>query len=178
MENENKATVETQEPAAEKTFTQSEVDSIIAKRVARAMKGVPDEAELAAYRSWKENRQSETEKAEAAMKERDEAKTALAAAQEELEAAKRFVYLLKKGITGDEAEFIEFKALKMADDTITFEKAVDELTKDRKAAVRVDFGGSLEGGSGRLTKEEIRKIKDPVQRQKAIAENLNLYRKG
>lgn len=66
----------------------------------------------------------------------------------------------------------------MADDTTTFEKAVDELTKDRKAAVRVDFGGSLEGGSGRLTKEEIRKIKDPVQRQKAIAENLNLYRKG
>lgn len=167
-----------QEDQPEKTFTQAEVDALVSRRVARAMKGVPDEAELADYKSWKENRQSEAEKAAEIIRERDEAKTALASAQQELEAAKRSVYLLKKGITGDEAEFIEFKAMKMADENTSFEEAVDKLTKDRRAAVKVDFAGPLEGGSSRLTREEIRKIKDPVQRQKVIAENLNLYQKG
>lgn len=64
--------------------------------------------------------------------ERDESRTALTAAQAELEQLKREKYVLSKGLSGDEAEFIAFKAAKMVDDKTTFEQAVDVLTADRK----------------------------------------------
>lgn len=64
--------------------------------------------------------------------ERDESRTALTAAQAELEQLKRERYVLSKGLSGEEAEFIAFKAAKMVDDKTTFEQAVDELTADRK----------------------------------------------
>ena len=45
---------------------------------------------------------------------------------------KRDKYVLSKGLTGDDAEFIAFKALKMVDDKTTFEQAVDKLTENRQ----------------------------------------------
>lgn len=53
-------------------------------------------------------------------------------AQAELETLKRSNYLASKGLAGEEAEFIAFKAGKMVDDKTTFEQAVDTLTADRK----------------------------------------------
>ena len=44
------------EPAPEKTFTQAEVDTLIGKRLAKAMKGMPSEEEMTAFRTWKINR--------------------------------------------------------------------------------------------------------------------------
>ena len=64
--------------------------------------------------------------------EAETATGALTAAQAELETLKRSNYLASKGLTGDEAEFIAFKAGKMVDDKTTFEQAVDALTADRK----------------------------------------------
>lgn len=120
------------EPTPEKTFTQAEVDAMIGKRLAKAMKGMPSEDELSAFRSWKESQQTEQERWNNLTKERDESRTALTAAQAELEQLKREKYVLSKGLTGDEAEFIAFKAGKMVDDKTTFEQAVDVLTAERK----------------------------------------------
>jgi len=50
------------EPAPEKTFTQAELDSIVGKRIAKAMKGMPGEEELTAFRAWKERQQTEKER--------------------------------------------------------------------------------------------------------------------
>ena len=50
----------------------------------------------------------------------------------ELGKLKQEKYVLSKGLTGEEAEFIAFKAGKMVDDKTTFEQAVDTLTADRK----------------------------------------------
>lgn len=64
-----------------------------------------------------------------------EAETAsgtLSSTKAELEALKRSYYVASKGLTGDEAEFIAFKAGKMVDDETTFEQAVDALTAERK----------------------------------------------
>ena len=64
-----------------------------------------------------------------------EAETAagtLSTTQAELESLKRSYYVASKGLTGDEAEFIAFKAAKMVDDKTTFEQAVDTLTAERK----------------------------------------------
>ena len=45
----------TAEGGNEATFTQAEVDNIVAKRLARATKGMPTEEEMNAYKAWKAN---------------------------------------------------------------------------------------------------------------------------
>ena len=66
-------------------------------------------------------------------------------AQAELETLKRSNYLASKGLAGEEAEFIAFKAGKMVDDKTTFEQAVDALTADRK---KTTFDWTAQAGSG------------------------------
>lgn len=78
-----------------------------------------------------------------------EAETAagsLSSAEAELEALKRNYYVASKGLSGDEAEFIAFKAGKMADDKTTFEQAVDSLIADRKKTT-FDWGAPVGTGS-------------------------------
>lgn len=77
-----------------------------------------------------------------------EAETAagtLSTTQAELESLKRSYYVASKGLTGDEAEFIAFKAAKMVDDKTTFEQAVDALTADRKKTT-FDWTAPVGGG--------------------------------
>lgn len=134
------------DPAPAKTFTQEEVDAMIGKRLAKAMKGIPSEEELSAYRTWKDGQQTEQQRQ--AQRERDfnKAQSDLAAAQSELEQVKREKYVLSKGLTGDEAEFVAFKAAKLVDDKTTFEKAVDQLTENRQK-VTFDWTARVGGGS-------------------------------
>ena len=53
--------------------------------------------------------------------------------------------MFSKGLTGEEAEFIAFKAQKMVDDKTTFEQAVDQLTESRQ---RVKFDWTAPAGGG------------------------------
>lgn len=133
------------EPSSAKTFTQEEVDAMIGKRLAMAMKGIPSKEEITAYRTWKDSQQTEQERQAKRDKELADSKTALTAAQTELEQVKRDKYVLSKGLTGDDAEFIAFKALKMVDDKTTFEQAVDKLTENRQ---RVKFDWTAPAGGG------------------------------
>lgn len=135
----------TPEPTPAKTFTQEEVDAMIGKRLAKAMKGVPSEEEITAYRTWKDSQQTEQERQAKRDKELADSKSALSAAQSELEQVKRDKYVLSKGLTGDDAEFIAFKALKMVDDKTTFEQAVDKLTENRQ---KVKFDWTAPAGGG------------------------------
>lgn len=116
----------------EKTFTQSEVDVLIGSRLAREREKYPTDEELAAYRTWKDSQQTEQEKQAKQAKELNDSKNALSAAQSEIQQLKRERYVLSKGLSGDEAEFIAFKAGKLVNDKTTFEQAVDSLTKDKK----------------------------------------------
>ena len=120
------------EPTPEKTFTQAEVDAMIGKRLAKAMKGMPSEEELTAYRSWRDGQAGEKERWDKLTGERDTLAGKLTSTENERDQLKRELYVLKKGVTGEEAEFIAFKAAKMVDDKTTFEQAVDALTADRK----------------------------------------------
>ena len=64
-------------------------------------------------------------------------------------------------------------------DDVTFEAAADEYLKDYKPRrARVDTGASLENGGGGMTRKQILEIKDAATRQKAIAENYELFQKG
>lgn len=134
------------EPSPAKTFTQEEVDAMIGKRLAKAMKGMPSDDELTAYRTWKDSQQTEQERQAKREKEFADNKSALTAAQAEVQQLKREKYVLSKGLTGEEAEFISFKAEKMVDDKTTFEQAVDKLTENRQK-VKFDWTAPAGGGS-------------------------------
>ncbi len=110
------AAVAEQEPTqgqAEKTFTQAEVNELVsrekAKAVAKATKGIPTSEEIEGYRTWKETREVEQGTVSALQRERDGYRDKLGAAQAEIEQLKRERYVLSKGLSGDEAEFVIFK---------------------------------------------------------------------
>ena len=133
------------ESTPEKTFTQAEVDAMIGKRLAKAMKGMPSEEELTAYRAWQAGQAGEKERWDKLTGERDTLAGKLTSTESERDQLKRELYILKKGITGEEAEFIAFKAGKMVDDKTTFEQAVDALTADRKKTT-FDWTAPIGGG--------------------------------
>lgn len=67
---------------------------------------------------------------------------------------KRELYVLKKGLTGEEAEFIAFKAGKMVDEKTTFEQAVDSLTADRQK-ITFDWTAPVGGGSSKTGENDL-----------------------
>ena len=144
--NPNPTPASSPEPSPAKTFTQEEVDAMIGKRLAKAMKGMPSDDELTAYRTWKDSQQTEQERQAKRDKEFADNKSALTAAQAEVQQLKREKYVLSKGLTGEEAEFISFKAERMVDDKTTFEQAVDKLTENRQK-VKFDWTAPAGGGS-------------------------------
>lgn len=129
----------------EKTFTQADVDKMIQTRLDREREKYPSEEEITAYRTWKDGQQTEQERQAKRDKELADSKSALTAAQAEIEQMKRDKYVLSKGLTDDDAEFIAFKALKMVDDKTTFEQAVDKLTENRQ---KVKFDWTAPVGNG------------------------------
>lgn len=131
--------------APAKTFTQEDVDTIVSKRLAKAMKGVPNDEELAAYRNWKSSQQTEQQRQEQREREFTQNQQALATAQAELEQLKKEKYVLGKGLTGEDAEFAMFKAEKMVDDKTTFEQAVDQIAESHK---KVSFDWAAPAGGG------------------------------
>lgn len=144
-------------PAPEKTFTQAEVDTLIGKRLAKAMKGMPDEAELTAFRSWKESQQTEKDRWDNLTKERDSAKNQLTAAQTELEQLKREKILIGNGVPAEDVDYYSFKLGKLVTDEKTFEKVADEFFKENSPGkVRVDMTGRLSGsGADRTANEQM-----------------------
>lgn len=115
------------EPGAEpeKTFTQEEVDALIARRVAREKKGMPTAEELEQFRSWQKTQQTETEKLNTAVKERDEANKAFENAQKEN-------CLLRMGVPADDVDYYVFKIGKLVTDKKDFESAARDFFKDKK----------------------------------------------
>lgn len=115
-------------------------DSMTSDEKVTALLGlqIPDAVDLSGYvaKSVFDTKATEaanlSKQLNAKITEAETATGALTTAQAELETLKRSNYLASKGLTGDEAEFIAFKAGKMVDDKTTFEQAVDTLTADRK----------------------------------------------
>lgn len=144
----------------EATFTQADVDNIVNKRLERERKKYPGEEELNAFRAWKDSQQTEKEKWDNLTRERDESKTALAAAQAELEQFKREVYLLGKGISADDVDYYAFKIGKLVTEDTPFENAAEQFLDKQKPAgtVRVDFAAPLGGGTAPTPNEQMNSL--------------------
>lgn len=111
----------------EKTFSQSEVDSLIKTRLERERKKYLSEDELTAFRSWRGSQKTQEERMEALAGERDTLSGRLTQAEAERDELRRELYVLKKGVTGEAAEFVAFKAAKLVSDKVSFEQAVDSI---------------------------------------------------
>lgn len=132
---------------AERTFTQAELDTIVARRLAKAQKGMPDEAELTAFRAWKESQQTEQQRLDALTKERDTARADLAAALAKAEQYERERYLLSNGVPAADVDYYVFKAGQLVTDKKSFEQAAEEVIKARTPqTVKVDLGGGFQHG--------------------------------
>lgn len=144
----NVQSTETTAIEQEKTFTQADVDALIQKRLERERKKFPNDEEMTAYRAWKDSQQTEQERWNKLQGERDTLSGKLTAAEGERDNLKRELYVLKKGLSGEEAEFIAFKAGKMVDDNTTFEQAVDALTAERRKTT-FDWTAPVGGGASK-----------------------------
>lgn len=137
----------------EKTFTQADVDTIVARRLAKAQKGMPSDEELSAFRAWKDSQQTEQQRWDTLKGERDTARTELTAAQAKIEQYERERLLLAKGVSAEDVDYYAFKIGKLVTDSKSFEQAATEYlaSSQPRSTVRVDLGGSLAGGAVKST---------------------------
>ena len=166
---ENQEPTEVSEPE-EKTFTQSELNEIIKDRLARARKGIPDDAELKEFRKWKKESQTDAEKYSGMQQELNEARA-------ELVLLKNQNAVSKAGCRSEFSEFVADKVSKMGGE---FEEDLQEFKKNNPQyfgeTVIKKLGTSppMAEGTAR-TKADILAIKNAAERQKAIGENLELF---
>lgn len=109
-----------QEQQPEKTFTQSELDAIIAKE----RQSLPSADELKAFNDWKESQKSEQEKTAEKIKLAQEAQTAAEQKASELEA--KFT-AVSKGVKPEAVDDVIALAKNKVSDTVTLEQAIDSV---------------------------------------------------
>ena len=101
-QNEDNSTAE----KSEKTFTQAELDKVIADRLARERAKMPPQDKLKAFEEWQKSQQTEAEKAA----EREKEYQAQQSRNTELQ---RELAVIKAGVKAEDAEYVLFKVGKM-----------------------------------------------------------------
>lgn len=133
---------------------------------------------------WKKKHNALLSADEKAKADRDEELTAL---REEVEALRKkeavSKYVAKYSEIGYDAKLAESTAQALADgdfDTVIANQEAYKKSLQSKIAAELMSGTPHpQTGTGvKMTKEEIMKIKDPVERQSKIAENIELFRTG
>ena len=123
-----------------RTFTQEQLDAIIARERNKAAKGL----------FTAEQMQAKDASITTLTQERDATKADLAKVQAQLDALNHEKYLAGKGVPSDMLEFYAFKIGKLVDDKKTFEQAAEEYIKDNPptGTVRMSTGGGVNGNNG------------------------------
>lgn len=165
----------------EKTFTQAELDDIVEKRVAREKKKAEQKAKDAAAEAEKLAKMNREQKAdyerEKLEKELERYRKQEARFNMKNEAKKLF----KESNIDSSDELLELVTSDTFDQTqenveaftMILNEMVETAVKDRL------YSGSpksFTNGGSAVTRESIEAIEDPAARQRAIAENLHLFR--
>ena len=163
--------------AAEKTFTEADVERIVKERLARERKANEEkQAEAAKLAAM-----NEKERTEYQIQQLTEELNAYKAKESRAAMAKEAKAMLsEKGLTGIPDELIsplisdDAEQTKKAVESFasTFQTAVDSAVKARLAGTTPKTGGTVSS----VTKSEILKIKNEKERQKAIREHIELFR--
>lgn len=169
---------------ADKTFTQAELNHIVQERVQRAVANAEKEAEDKIKQAQSEGERLAKMTKDERAKEEEAKRLADIEAREKAIAVKE-LRIETRSLLSDEGLPIEFLDVVMADTA--------EAVKDNIASVRKVFDEAVEkrvnerltqdkprrgATAGAISKAEIMAVKDVNERQKLIAENLELFRKG
>lgn len=169
---------------ADKTFTQDELDHIVQERVKRAVAKAQKDAEDKIKQAQSEGERLAKLTKDERAKEEEAKRLADLEAREKAIAVKE-LRIETQSLLSDEGLPIEFLDVVMADTA--------ESVKDNIASVRKVFDEAVEKRvnerltqdkprrgltAGAMTKAEIMAVQDASERQKLIAENLELFRKG
>ena len=169
---------------ADKTFTQDELDHIVQERVKRAVAKAQKDAE-------DKIKQAQSEGERLAKLTKDErAKAEEAKRLADLEAREKAIAVKElrietQSLLSDEGLPIEFLDVVMADTAESvkeniasirkvFDEAVEKRVNERLTQDKPRRGAT----AGAMTKAEIMAVQNASERQKLIAENLELFRKG
>lgn len=169
---------------ADKTFTQDELNHIVQERVqcavAKAQKDAEDKIKQAQSEGERLAKLTKDERA----KEEEAKRLADLEAREKAIAVKE-LRIETQSLLSDEGLPIEFLDVVMADtaesvkDNIAsirkvFDEAVEKRVNERLTQDKPRRGAT----AGAMTKAEIMAVQNASERQKLIAENLELFRKG
>lgn len=104
-----KVGTQTTEEKEVKTFTQEEVNTMIQDRLAKEKKKMPSQEELKAYNEWKESQKTEAEKQQEILSKVDKL-------EKDGISKDQVITMLKKGVSSDDLDYIQFKLSKMEGD--------------------------------------------------------------
>lgn len=169
---------------ADKTFTQDELDHIVQERVKRAVAKAQKDAEDKIKQAQSEGERLAKLTKDERAKEEEAKRLADLEAREKAIAVKE-LRIETQSLLSDEGLPIEFLDVVMADtaesvkDNIAsirkvFDEAVEKRVNERLTQDKPRRGAT----AGAMSKAEIMAVKDVSERQKLIAENLELFRKG
>lgn len=149
--------------AEEKKFSQAEVDDLISKRLARERKKYPTDEELADWRNWKETRQQGEEASAKAARGLNDYKTKYDHAIRELEQARNEMYLLAKGVPGEDVDYYAYKISKLTNEETTFEQAAQKYLEEKhiggmKVSTGVQVTGSAAKSENDVINDALRKM--------------------
>ena len=140
----------------EKRFSQAEVDDLISKRLARERKKYPTDEELDDWRNWKETRQQGEEASAKAARELNDYKTKYDHAIRELEQARNEMYLLAKGVPGEDVDYYAYKISKLTNEETTFEQAAQKyLEENHIGGMKVSTGVQVTGSAAKSENDVI-----------------------
>lgn len=169
---------------ADKTFTQDELDHIVQERVKRAVAKAQKDAEDKIKQAQSEGERLAKLTKDERAKEEEAKRLADLEAREKAIAVKE-LRIETQSLLSDEGLPIEFLDVVMADTAESvkeniasirkvFDEAVEKRVNERLTQDKPRRGAT----AGAMTKAEILAVKDVSERQKLIAENLELFRKG
>lgn len=169
---------------ADKTFTQDELDHIVQERVKRAVAKAQKDAEDKIKQAQSEGERLAKLTKDERAKEEEAKRLADLEAREKAIAVKE-LRIETQSLLSDEGLPIEFLDVVMADTAETvkdniasvrkvFDEAVEKRVNERLTQDKPRRGAT----AGAMSKAEIMAVKDVNERQKLIAENLELFRRG
>ena len=164
----------------EKKYTDADIDKIVKERLARERKAAEKKARQQAEAEKLKN-MTAAEKRDAEFEQMKKELAELKAEKQNADMLSTASDILKDAGINVSSKLVGHLIAETADETKAnvdeFVKLYnDAVNKGVKAAMKASGSSPKKSGASTLTREEIMKVKNPVERQKLIKDNMQLFR--